>query len=83
MLSRQIWQVWLSLNAFQTLEYAAEVGPYEPESALALARRRGADLVVGGYINHYLDGGSGGTSSLSLSMEIYDARSGVLLWSMA
>ena len=24
MLSRQIWQVWLSLNAFQTLEYAAE-----------------------------------------------------------
>ena len=83
MFSRQIWQVWLSLNAFQTLEYAADAGPYEPSRAMALARRRGAEMVVGGYINHYMDGGSGGTSSLSLALEIYDARTGTLLWSMA
>jgi hypothetical protein len=81
--SRQIWQVWLSLNAFQTLEYAADAGPYEPNRAMALARKRGAEMVVGGYINHYMDGGSGGTSSLSLALEIYDVRTGVLLWSMA
>lgn len=83
MLSRQIWQIWLSLNAFETLEYAANAGPFEPQRALALARRQGAELLVGGYINHYMDGGSGGESSLSLAIEIYDVKSGVLLWSMA
>lgn len=40
-------------------------------------------MVVGGYINHYMDGGTGGTSSISLAIEVYDARSGTLLWSMA
>lgn len=83
MLSRQIWQIWLSLNAFETLEYAANAGPFEPQRALSLARRQGAELLVGGYINHYMDGGSGGESSLSLAIEIYDVKSGVLLWSMA
>jgi len=83
MLSRQIWQVWLSLNAFQTLEYMGNAGPYDPSRAMALARQRGAELVVGGYINHYMDGGSTGSSSLSLAIEVYDARSGTLLWSMA
>jgi hypothetical protein len=83
MLSRQVWQVWLSLNAFQALEYDANAGPYEPSRAIALARQRGAEMVVGGYINYYMDGGSGGTSSLSLAIEVYDARSGTLLWSMA
>ena len=83
MLSRQVWQVWLSLNAFQALEYAPQGAPYEPSRAIALARQRGAEMVVGGYINHYMDGGSTGSSSLSLAMEVYDARSGTLLWSMA
>lgn len=83
LLSRQIWQIWLSTGAFQTLEYAPWAGPFERERALALARQQGAELLVGGYINHYMDGGSGGESSLSLSMEVYDARSGTLLWSLA
>ncbi|MGE9984937.1 hypothetical protein [Desulfovibrio sp. SGI.169] len=83
MLSRQVWQIWLSLNAFEALEYAPEAGPYERSRALALARRHGAELLVGGYINHYMDGGSGGESSLSLSLEIYDVKTGVQLWSLA
>lgn len=83
MLSRQVWQIWLSLNAFEALEYAPEAGPYERSRALALARQRGAELLVGGYINHYMDGGSGGESSLSLALEIYDVKSGVQLWSLA
>lgn len=83
MLSRQVWQIWLSLNAFEALEYAPEAGPYERSRALALARQRGAELLVGGYINHYIDGGSGGESSLSLSLEIYDVKSGTQLWSLA
>lgn len=83
LLSRQIWQVWLSLGAFEALEYAPWAGPFERERALALARQQGAELVVGGYINHYMDGGSGGESSVSLSMEVYDVKSGNLVWSLA
>lgn len=83
MLSRQVWQVWLSLNAFHSLEYASGAGPYAPARALALARARGAELVVGGYINEYVDGGNSGTSTAALSIEVYDVRSGTLIWSMA
>jgi len=83
MLSRQIWQIWLSLNAFEALEFAEQAGPYNRERALALARARGAELMVGGFINHYLDGGTGGDSSLSLLLEIYDVKSGVQIWSLA
>lgn len=83
MLSRQIWQIWLSQGAFNTLEYAPYAGPFNRDSALALARRKGAELLVGGVINHYMDGGDGGESSVSLGMEIYDVKSGNLLWSIA
>ncbi|MDE5879809.1 MAG: hypothetical protein K2G99_07305 [Desulfovibrio sp.] len=83
LLSRQIWQVWLSLGALETLEYAPWAGPFERERALAIARQQGAELLVGGYINHFMDGGSGGESSVSLSMEVYDVKTGALLWSLA
>lgn len=83
LLSRQIWQIWLSQHGFQTLEYAPQAGPFELNRALALARRKGAEVLVGGYINHYMDGGDGGESSVSLNMEIYDVRTGTLLWSLA
>ncbi len=83
LLSRQIWQVWLSLGAFEALEYAPWAGPFDRERALALARQQGAELLVGGYINHFIDGGSGGESSVSLAMEVYDVKSGTLLWSLA
>ncbi|MBQ9451846.1 MAG: hypothetical protein IJU65_00930 [Desulfovibrio sp.] len=83
MLSRQFWQVWLSLNPFHSLEYASGKGPYSPARAIALGRAYGAELVVGGYINEYVDGGNSGTSSVSLSVEIYDVRSGSQVWSLA
>ena len=82
-LSRQIWQIWLSLNPFERLEFCPEAAPFEPHRAIEFARRRGAELVVGGYIDHYFDGGASGESSLSLVIEIYDARNGVQIWHMA
>ncbi|MBQ7585700.1 MAG: hypothetical protein IJU40_05575 [Desulfovibrionaceae bacterium] len=82
-LSRQIWNVWLSLSAFHTLEFIETSFPYRPDMALQIARNKGAELCVGGYIDHYIDGGTGGTSSVSISIEIYDAKRGVMLWSMA
>lgn len=83
MLSRQIWQVWLSLGIFNTLEYAPYAGPFERSRALALARQKHAELLVGGYINHYFDGGSGGESSVTIAMDVYDVKTGNLLWSIS
>lgn len=81
--SRQIWSIWLSQGTFQQLEYEPAAGPYNPRRAIALAKQRGMPYVVGGYINHYIDGGDGGESTVSLAIEIYDVKSGLLLWSMA
>ena len=81
--SRQIWSIWLSQGTFQQLEYEPAAGPYHPKRAIALARQRGMPYVVGGYINHYIDGGDGGESAVSLALEIYDVKSGLLLWSLA
>lgn len=83
MLSRQIWQIWLSQGAFQTLEFDPKAGPFELNRALAIARAKGAEVLIGGYINHYMDGGSGGESSLSLVVEAYDVKNGVMIWQIA
>lgn len=82
MLSRQVWQVWLSLDIFRTLEYDPQAGPFERERALALARRKGAEVLVGGYINHYMDGGANGTSSITLAIDVYDVKTGNMVWSI-
>lgn len=82
-LSRQVWQVWLSQRAFSTLEYDENATPFLLSESLALARRKGAQLLVGGYITHFLDGGTVGDSAVSMAIEIYDVATGVLLWSMA
>ena len=82
MLSRQIWDVWLSQGAFQTLEYAPQAGPFDRNRALAYARQKGAELLVGGVINHFMDGGAGGESSVTLGIEVYDVKTGNLLWSL-
>jgi len=82
-LSRVFWQTWLNQQTFSVLEYAHDAQPYDPVRALALGRQKGADLVVGGYITHYLDGGHTGTSSVSVSIEIWETATGNLLWSLA
>jgi hypothetical protein len=84
MISRQFWQAWLELGAFDVLEYWPDNGPFNQRTSIEIARRKGAELLVGGYIRQYIDGGSsGGNSSLSLTIEIYDAKNGNMLWSIA
>jgi len=82
-ISRTFWQTWLNQRTFSVLEYAYDAQPYDPRRALALGKQKGADLVVGGYITHYLDGGHTGTSSVSISIEIWESATGNLLWSLA
>jgi hypothetical protein len=83
MVSRQFWQSWLEQGAFATLEYWPDGGPFDQRRSLEAARRKGAELLVGGYVRQYIDGGSGGDSSMSLSIEIYDVGSGTMIWSLA
>ena len=82
-ISRQIWQIWLSQRAFSTLEYDDATVPYRAVDALGLARRRGAQLLVGGSIAHVMDGGGNGDSSLSVVIEVYDVATGTMLWQIA
>ena len=80
-LSRLVWQTWLQQKVFPTLEYANVSTPYRRD--LALAARKGADMVVGGYITHFLDGGTMGDTTVSIAIEAYDVKTGNLMWSMA
>lgn len=81
--SRQVWQQFLSEGTFPTLELANMPPPYRADLALPLAQAKGADMMVGGYITYYLDGGQTGTSKISLHLEVYDVKSGDMLWSIA
>lgn len=81
--SRTVYQTWLSMEIFPIMEYAAAEGPFRRDRAIALARARGADLVVGGFVTYYLAGGSRTDSQLAIQVEIYDAASGELVCSMA
>jgi hypothetical protein len=80
-LSRIVWQTWLQLGALPVLEFAEGAPPYRPDLALAYARQRKADLVIGGTINYFNDGGTISDSAVSLSLEIYDVKTGDLFWS--
>lgn len=82
-ISRQVWQSWVSEELFPVMEYADYAEYYTPERAVSLARMRGADLVAGGYVTNYMAGGTAGDTYVALQIEIYDANSGALVWSMA
>ncbi len=81
-ISRTLWQVWLSQQAFAALEYDDRTVPYNVNDALAQARQRGANVLVGGYITHYIDGGTSGDSVVSMQIEMYEVATGNLIWSM-
>ncbi len=82
-IARVVWQTWLSMQLFPAMEFSGDPTPYRRDMAVALARQRGADLVVGGFVTHLYAGGTAGESQLSLQIEIHDARSGQLIWSFA
>lgn len=82
-ISRTFWQTWLAMQLFPAIEYSGDPVPYRRDRALALARERGADLVIGGFVTHLYAGGTAGDSQIAVQVEIHDTRSGQLVWSMA
>lgn len=81
--ARVVWQTWLSKRLFSIMEFDGDHGPFRRDIAVSLARAKGADLAIGGFVTYYYAGGSETDSQVALQIEIYDAASGQLIWSMA
>ncbi len=79
-ISRQFWQAWLGEQVFPVIEYAENAPPYRADLAQYLGNSKKAELAIGGQITNYYSGGAAGTSSLSVTVEIWDLQSGNLLW---
>lgn len=81
--ARTMWQTWLTMRLFPNLEFSGDDTPYRRDRAVQLARARGADMVVGGFVTHVYAGGTVGDSQLAVQVEAHDVRSGQMVWSMA
>lgn len=81
--ARTVWQTWLSKRLFSIMEFDGDHGPFRRDIAVNLARQKGADLAIGGFVTYYYAGGSDADSQVALQIEIYDAASGQLIFSMA
>jgi hypothetical protein len=81
--ARVFWQTWLTMRLFPNMEFSGDDTPYRRDRAVALARARGADLVIGGFVTYVYAGGTAGDSQIALQLEAHDVRSGQLVWSMA
>jgi hypothetical protein len=82
-ISKLFWQTWSSMEIFEYMEFFPGGGPFRMDSALRIARSKGADMVVGGYVTRLLSGGGLALSAMALQLEAYDVSSGALVWSMA
>ncbi|MDR0828224.1 MAG: hypothetical protein LBN33_10225 [Desulfovibrio sp.] len=81
--ARTVWQTWLSMQIFPSLEFSGDDTPYRRDRAVELGRQRGADMVVGGFVTYLYAGGTAGASQLALQVEAHDVRSGQMIWSMS
>lgn len=81
-LGRIFWQTWSQAQVFPTLLYEDETAWPGLARALAVARAKDVDLVIRGEVPYFLSGGSQGTTSLSLFVEIFEVRSGQRIWIM-
>lgn len=82
-LAKTFWQTWSGMQVFNQFEFMPEAGPFRRDMAVAYARTRGADMVVGGFVTHLFAGGSSSPNRLTLQVEAYDVSSGLLVWSMS
>ncbi len=82
-LAKGFWNTWSGMRVFDQFEFAPDAGPFRRDLAVAYARARGADMVVGGFVTHLFAGGNSSANRLNLQIEAYDVASGLLVWSMA
>ncbi|MFW5490149.1 MAG: hypothetical protein ACNI3A_17290 [Desulfovibrio sp.] len=78
---RAVWQTWMGMEVFQGQDFDSTAYYRDARSAVILGRKAGADLVVTGEISYYLPGAQGSDSAISLRLDVYDTRTGKLIWS--
>jgi hypothetical protein len=81
--ARVFWQTWLTMRVFPNLEFSGDDTPYRRDRAVTLARSRGADMVIGGFVTYVYAGGTAGDSQMAVQLEAHDTRSGQMVWSMS
>ena len=81
--ARTMWQTWLTMRIFPNMEFSGDDTPYRRDRAVALARTRGADMVIGGFVTYVYAGGTAGDSQMAVQVEAHDTLTGQLVWSMA
>lgn len=74
---------WMRKRLFPTMEFDDTLVYYGKRRALAEARKRGADLLVLGFIPYFYAGSTLDDTALTIQSNIYDAKTGILLFSMA
>lgn len=80
---RTVWQTWTSMRLFPSMEFTGDPTPYRRDVALMQARKRGADMVVGGFVTYLYPGGTAGETQIALQVEAIDAHSGQVVWSLS
>lgn len=76
------WRTWLGQEVFPSMPYEdAQQWPGKNKAG-ELARSMDADLYVLGQVNHYLNGGTQGTTSITLLVNIYSSKNDQIIWSM-
>ncbi|MFP4169188.1 MAG: hypothetical protein ACLFSY_10165 [Desulfonatronovibrionaceae bacterium] len=81
-MGRIVWETWREMEILDTLSYKSRTGWPGRREAREIALREGAQMYVLGQITNYLPGGSQGSTSVALRLDIYSAREDSLLWSM-
>lgn len=80
----QIFQnEWLRRRLFTTLEMDPQLTYYNKRRSLAEARRRGADLLILGFVPYFYAGSTLDDTAMTLQVNIYNVETGILLFSMA
>ncbi len=79
--SRVFWQTWSAMELFDYIEFCGEAGPFRRDVALNAARKKGAQMLIGGFVTHISPGGTVSDTTLSVQVEAYDVQSGLLIWS--
>jgi len=79
---RVFWADWTSKSMFPIMVFDDTLYYRSPEEAVRLARQKGADLAVTGVVTYLLHGGTQSDTAASLRVEVYDAATGYLVWSM-
>ncbi|GAU07424.1 hypothetical protein [Desulfoplanes formicivorans] len=81
-LGRVVWDHLVGQQVFGLMVYGQS--PWTGVAhACEQARAQGVDLVAMGEITRFMQGGATGTTSLGFTFRMYEAETGMLLWSVA